>query len=196
MGYKVTNPLLGARPPGAQHLNRPMPQTEAEIGINRAADIWSGRPDIYPIWRGQTPPVTFDKVSSDPDVIIGGYWNPWTKSDPTIVDQCGRSIACTYGSGAYPELSKGQQLWIEFPPKFPGDSVPKRWTNDIRELTNFFDEVYYLPVTMLHELGHTAGLGHAPDSSYSIMSSPHGWSVPRDYDLKALKAIYGDHTPH
>ena len=52
---------------------------------------------------------------------------------------------------------------------------------------------YYLPATIIHELGHTLGLMH---EGSGIMRKTHGHVAPDDEDIKLLKTPYPLHTPH
>lgn len=52
---------------------------------------------------------------------------------------------------------------------------------------------YYLPVVVMHELGHTLGLEH-PSPLTGVMGAPYGYTMPVDSDLDALKALYSSHN--
>ncbi len=52
---------------------------------------------------------------------------------------------------------------------------------------------YYLPVVIMHELGHTLGLEH-PNPLTGVMGAPYGYTRPVDSDLDALKALYSSHS--
>ena len=111
-------------------------------------------------------------------------------------DKCKGSIACVYGGGEYPELEH-QQFWIEFPPRFPGDGDYKEWTNDIAEVRQMPDDFYYLPQVIMHEFGHTAGLGHTlVGDVMGPIYSRDPLSGPTSYDLNGITNIYQNHTRH
>ena len=180
--------MLGTRPSGAYQGYRPLSQTKSETDINDAASIWSGRDPNHPIWQGQTVPLTFNLVSASPDVTIQGYWNPVGTQLP---NKCGNSVACTHPGGTYPHLGH-QDLWLEYPPQFSMDPDYKRWTNDLSLATNNSDNYVYLPGVMMHELGHTAGLGHP--AGVGIMGGDLVRSAPLTYDKNGMKYIYQGHT--
>ncbi len=184
VAYKITSPLLGDKPPGAYPNYTQPSQRDSETAINNAAVIWNGIDPNHPLRPGQTVPLTFDLVSASPDVTIRGYWNPVGAQLP---GKCG-TIACTYAGGTYPELGH-QELWIEYPPQFASDSNYMQWTNDPDIANAPMTNYYYLPRTMMHEFGHTAGLGHAADRSYSIMGSYKVWEAPQPYDLNGMKGF-------
>ena len=52
---------------------------------------------------------------------------------------------------------------------------------------------YYLPATIVHELGHALGLGH---NGSGIMQLTQGHTGPHDSDIMLLKTPYPSHTPH
>ena len=144
----------------------------------------------HPIWQGRAVAVAFIKESASPDVTVKAYWN-----NPDN-DKCRNSIACTTNrSGAYPHLGE-QQLWIEYPPQFPGDPAPgeknyPRWTDDLALAQNS-SMFHHLPSVLMHEFGHTAGLGHA---SVGIMSGALH-AAPQPYDVNGMHYNYENHTKH
>ncbi len=151
-------------------------------------------------WNDVNAGVTFEPKSgnSTRDVHIRGYWSPDKKDDGF----CGESIACA-GGGTYPHLSR-QTLWIESPPR-DGEDIElgrfKRWTNDPIEAGRNPEDFKYLPATIMHELGHTAGPGHPPGFVDAIMvntgrlSTGNQITEPQDYDKEAMKAIYQHSHP-
>ena len=57
-------------------------------------------------------------------------------------------------------------------------------------------QYYYLPEVMLHEFGHTAGLGHAPVGV--VMGHGHNRLLPikglRNYDKNGMEEVLEAHT--
>ena len=103
-------------------------------------------------------------------------------------------IACVYGGGTYPELGD-QKFWIEYPPQFPGDA--KEWTNDPDEARRQPDDFYYLPQVIMHEFGHTAGLGHTPGGNVmGAIDSRNPIEAPTPYDVDGMRNNYESHTRH
>ena len=158
-------------------------ETASSAAINGAALTWNGAQSY----------VTFDAVSTSPDTTIRGYWNPrGTNQD----DKCTGSIACVYGGGTYPELGD-QKFWIEYPPQFPGDASYKEWTNDPDEARRQPDDFYYLPQVIMHEFGHTAGLGHTPGGNVmGAIDSRNPIEAPTPYDVDGMRNNYESHTRH
>ena len=96
-------------------------------------------------------------------VIIRGYWN----TDPAAGEddgQCGQSVACTYPSGSYPHIGNGQVLWLEDPPRWGNRSVSETWTTNFSDAVSDPEDYEYLPSILLHEFGHTIGLGESKKS--------------------------------
>ncbi len=169
VSYKITSPLLGTRPSGAYQGYTTLSQRESDTGINNAASIWNHLDPLDPLWQGQTVPLTFDSVSASPDVTIQGYWNP---ADAQLPEKCDYhdAIACIRPGGVYPHFTHSK-MWIKYPPRLSGQLSYVRWTNDIDDARRMPGTYYYLPETIMHECGHTAGLGHAEGRSYSIMGT-------------------------
>ena len=94
----------------------------------------------------------------------------------------------------YPHWGK-LTLYFEYPPN--SDGAEFRWTTDPELAESMPLKYLYMPVYMMHEFGHAAGLGHSPFSSDAM----HGYidkSVRAfsDNDDNALKSIYEYHTSH
>ncbi len=140
-------------------------------------------------WQNVTASgVTLDRLlsGSSPDVIISGYWEPGIG----IKDQCGGSVACTYGAGTYPHLGNGQVFVIEDPPRWPGRGREK-WTTDFDDATKKAMQFEYLPWVLMHEFGHTLGLGHSSDGD-AIMGGKTRARVSNT-DAQGLRATYAHH---
>ncbi|MDE2902444.1 MAG: fibronectin type III domain-containing protein [Chloroflexota bacterium] len=157
----------------------PHPTLIDPLNYSRAAKAWQDVPDGG---------VTLDRVLSSPsaDVVISGYWDP----GPGIKDQCGGSVACTYGAGTYPHLGNGQVFVIEDPPRWPGRGR-EEWTPDLDDATKKAKQFEYLPWVLMHEFGHTLGLGHSVDGD-SIMGGKSRADLSTT-DVQGLKATYAHH---
>ena len=183
VGYLVDSPFMDGAKPGHLPAAYTVNEATSTTAMSDAASAWNA---------GQTY-VTFEVVTTTPDTTIRGYWNPYGTS---LNDKCKGSIACVYGGGEYPELEH-QQFWIEFPPRFPGDGDYKEWTNDIAEVRQMPDDFYYLPQVIMHEFGHTAGLGHTlVGDVMGPIYSRDPLSGPTSYDLNGITNIYQNHTRH
>ena len=103
---------------------------------------------------------------------------------------------CVYPGGEYPEL-RHQEFWIQFPPKYPGERDYREWTNDIGKVIQMPNDFYYLPQVIMHEFGHTAGLGHTLTGDLMGPINPNNpLSGPTSYDLNGITNIYQCHTEH
>ena len=190
VSYKITSPLISSvQPSPSLMLYTPLSDSGSETAINRAALNWNEIDPHDPIFQGQTVPLTFNLVSDSPDVTIKGYWNPVGAQSN---DKCPDSIACVYSGLDYPHFGH-QQLWIEYPPQFVGDRFYYQWTNDIDDANDPTLNYYDLPGVIMHEFGHSAGLGESASSS-SIMGPYQAWQVPQLYDRNGMKYIYQGHT--
>ena len=146
-----------------------------------AANAWAG---------AGARDVALSRVTSaaGADVIIEGYWNPGTDDD-----QCGGSVACTYAAGTYPHTGNGQRFAIEDPPQWRGGKE-EEWTTDLKDATEKRMEFEYLPWVLMHEFGHTLGLGHSADSD-AIMGGNSRRDLS-DTDAQGLRATYAHHAKH
>ena len=106
-------------------------------------------------WNNDTGRTVFRSVTGSADVEIGVYW--WEKGG-----YCGSPpkgymyvLGCTSpGTGTYPHIGK-QKLWLKFPPAESGSL----WT-DNSNIAQALPSAYYLLQVAMHELGHSAGIGH------------------------------------
>ena len=174
---------------------------------SNATNAWSdvlveipARPNIF------RRAVTFSRLNSDVgvDVIIAGYWDPNPGNGGDL--PCGESIACTHPAGDYPHIGGAQPFWIEDPPHWGGRKVSETWTTDFIEAKNDPLTYEYLPSVLMHEFGHTFGMGHGvpgdimhntlrevPPCSSRTGSDQCGLS---DNDINGAKAVYQGRTAH
>lgn len=102
-------------------------------------------------------------------------------------------MACVYFVGTYPHIGNGQVFVIEDPPRWPKDDAGtvRKWTTKIAvwQAAPEFNE--YLPRVLMHEFGHTLGLGHTAVSG-AIMA---GLVSPNlaDEDVQGLRATSAHH---
>ena len=185
--YYITGTLANGNIDGGQMFptnasRTPHPTLTVPLNYFSAAKAWQNVPDGG---------VTLDRLlsGSSPDVVISGYWDPGFG----IKDRCTGSVACTYPAGTYPHIGNGQVLVIEDPPRWPKDDAGtvRKWTTkfSVWQADPEFNE--YLPRVLMHEFGHTLGLGHSAVSG-AIMA---GLVSPNlaDTDIKGLKATYAHH---
>ena len=194
----ITVGLFSSRKPG--HL--------ADHEISPALLSLTNYADAAQAWNDVKAGVTVNQVSSAgrADVVIRGYWdaNPADGIDP----ECGRSIACTDPAGRYPHIGNQQTFWIEDPPHWGREASTREWTVDFKEWFDDPDVYQYLPSIIMHEFGHTIGLGHGTTWK-DIMNGRTRELEPCSYtgterercglttnDKKAAEAIYEHHTAH
>lgn len=115
-------------------------------------------------------------------------------------------IACTHARGTYPHIGTGQLLYIENPPHW-ANTAPKIWTNDYDDFDENRDAYQYLPKTLVHEFGHTIGLGHGIKFGDVMLGSVRSFAsgcMPSsdvlcglsNNDKKGIRAIYDHHAAH
>ena len=154
------------------------------LNYQRAAKAWQHAP--------ANVGVTLDRLrsGSSPDVVISGYWDPGTADD-----QCTGSVACVFPAG-YPHLGNGQVFVIEDPPRWPKDPANsvREWTTEITDWLLDDDLYAYLPRVLMHEFGHTLGLGDSTSVDFIMgrLVSPN----LADTDVQGLRATYAHHRVH
>ena len=133
-------------------------------------------------WDAINAGVTFTRVSSAiaADVGIVGYWDPYLTTTPQKSDNvCGASVACTVNRrDILPHLPSNpvdypymgyQTFYIEEPPRWGiGDS--KKWTINFKDAIDRPNKFVYLPSVLMHEFGHTMGLGHSASGVSDVMN--------------------------
>ena len=156
----------------------PNPLLTAPANYEHAANAWANV-------RARGVTVTPATAEAGADVIISGYWDPGTDDD-----QCGGSVACTYPAGTYPHIGDGQPFLIEDPPRWDG-GPQEVWTISLADWNGDRDLYEYLPYVLMHEFGHTLGLGEGADSD-DIMGGARRRDLS-DGDAKGLRATYAHH---
>ena len=141
------------------------------------------------------------RTAEDDSMLYFHHYNPETSAEQICLD----SIACnTYKDQGYPHRGD-QKLYIEQPPYQGtprGEDVKTHrgehklmWsTHSSRVSTG----QYHLTTTMIHEIGHSAGLGHSP-SNRDVMGGAIAGETKRaisTYDKNAMKSIYQHHSSH
>ena len=97
----------------------------------------------------------------------------------------------------YPHQSK-ETLYFEYPAK--NRSITYTWTKDPNragQTISISKKYLYMPYVMMHEFGHTAGLGH-PNTDVDVMSGTVNHDVKQltDNDKKAMRSIYSSSDTH
>ena len=172
----------------------PTPTPNPELtNLTNYANAWNNAPGAGVLIAKAT-----NKTGAD--VVIEGYWEP----GPGKKDKCGGSVACTYAAGTYLHIGNEQGFAIEDPPRWPNDPAQpiREWTTTFKEWDEDPDQYVYLPWVLMHEFGHTFGLGHSP--SGDVMSgtvrelepcvdAPKDQCGLSDNDKDGAKAIYEHH---
>ena len=96
-------------------------------------------------------------------------------------------------------------LWRDLPEKF-GKHVPekagiKRRVQTLHSLERKGSTYFYLPSTLMHEFGHTAGLHDLYNFRFGeyrdyIMFHPGKRTAIPDEDIDYLRDVYRNHAPH
>ncbi len=115
-------------------------------------------------------------------------------SDATAKSECGSELrqACVEYLDQSPFYPHHQPLtiWIREDPV----SSNNIWATRIKDMSGL--DVYYLPGTVAHEMGHTAGLGHSEGRIIGVMGLGFAQRRLSVNDVTAINAIYGGHVDH
>lgn len=163
VSYEIALASLEGQRPAFVPANSPY-RAEAEKATSQAKEKWNNE---MAKWNS-TIGTIFSPIPSNPlhaphgvvpDVTIKGYWDSGADTG-----HCGKGAACTTPGGTYPHIGQ-QTLWIKYPPKGQhtssrGQTQTTEWTTVRTLATNQSDVYYYLPMVMMHEFGHAAGVGH------------------------------------
>ena len=185
------------RPPNLSPTRQPNPELLMLSKYVDAATKWNNANTGVTISRAAGPRDILD-------VVIKGYWdaNPSNGIDP----HCNESVACVhFTTGMYPHIANRQPLWIEDPPR-RGHMIqdpntgqyslpaPKEWTSNLIKATTNPQKYEHLPSVLMHEFGHTIGLGHSATPNTLMSSAVRTGLHPED--RKGAEAIYQNHADH
>ena len=147
-------------------------------------------------WNSANAGVSFGKLTQTGCVTNNTAGSVTVKLHPTITnksqDKCDGGAACLAShSSNYPHLDDALVIYISNP------GTGYRWSTKTHTI-NWKE--YYLPLVMIHEFGHAAGLGHSAHSNDLMEGTTAKTGViinaPSANDIKAMKAIYESHTAH
>ena len=149
-------------------------------------------------WNTTRSGVTFERRShtgcpiSDASGIV--LVKPYTAPPDPMKDRCQGGIACVIPSDTniYPHLYT-QELLIKRVPTSNAE-----WTETKISMNKVKSGELYIPMTMIHELGHTAGLGHSglDGDIMDIGQADEAEDAPKANDISAMKSIYQHHDSH
>ena len=144
-------------------------------------------------WNNSSANISFSRtpVANSYDVVVKGY---------STIDRCDNAtaVACVnsddrIANPVYPHMDK-QTLYFENPPRNPTTNY--QWTkfpNRSGKTAPNGETYLYMPAFMMHEFGHTAGLGHNW-ATHKIMSHTVQFNVIRltSDDEGAMKSLYNN----
>lgn len=138
-------------------------------------------------WNDSTAGVNFCESTScgtNYDATING-------SVKISIANCSDGIACVvYKGSTYPHITKTSLVVEKQPTTISGARV--HWTNDLDDIA-LGPGYYYLPGVMMHEFGHTTGIGHNSNLQVNgvMVHVPRDQDELADYDIKAMRASLG-----
>ena len=153
--------------------------------------------DIAPtVWDAAVPGKTLFTVGPNPNIVVKLYWEEKNGSYGCLATQ----IACVAGlyTAHYPHIVDPLTIWIRMPPegRVDGTGELTEWTAHPAFLSqpSLRQRYFPLPYTMLHEFGHTLGLGHL--SPGHVMGVERIWEaivVPTTSDTHGATEVTKDH---
>ena len=185
--YYITGTLANGNIDGGQ-----MFPTNAGMTPNKELTAALNYQNAAKAWQNVTASgVTLDRLlsGSSPDVVISGYWDP----GPGKEDSCKGSVACVHRPSTYPHMGNGQVFLIEDPPRWPRKGS-EEWTTTFDLADKEPLKYEYLPWVLMHEFGHTLGLGHSADGD-TIMGGKRRAGISNT-DAQGLRATYAHHRVH
>ena len=155
-------------------------------------------------WNNANTGVAFTKFTArncDSNNITGKV-NIKTYTPSSQGGKCGiEGLACAFRSGLSNSLLSLQYPHTATQEILIKDTLLNRrtWTASKKTDGTIGMNQYYLPLTMMHELGHAAGLGHSgADGDIMDVGQARGEvkDTPEANDISAMKSIYQHHSSH
>ena len=151
-------------------------------------------------WNSANTSISFGKLAQNGCTLKSTAGRLTVKLHPTsstAQDQCDGGIACLKRhSSNYPHMDAALFILIK-------KTIPRgySWASDADGNNMIEGDEIYLPMVMIHEFGHAAGLGHSANSSdlmVGTISGNNGVIIkqPASGDIKAMKSIYKSHPAH
>lgn len=186
----------------------PIPAIDVPEAIATAVVAWNNGTTGITFCEQASGVVCIDSNTDSNSVTISHITprpTPGSIATPVPSSDCGRSaVACVNGWTGYPHI-RNQTLRILYPLHFYVWDYTGRvrrlvykeyiWTNSITLANNDSDH-YYLPVYVMHEFGHTAGLGHSSVSNDVMYARIGSRTTLSDNDEDAMEANYEGHSSH
>ena len=108
-------------------------------------------------------------------------------------NQCLIGIACA-PPGPYHPHNTDSDVIVEEPAYMGVNNVRRYWTDSLLKARQNLDH-YYLPGVIVHELGHSLGIGHSSFLSSDVMrNNPRIAEILSSYDREAMTAALN--VPH